>query len=70
MKRVNIEGKKPHDKPSNKSNHFIYIPFAANFKLNFASLSIIHSLLKGTESKEWLTLAEDQVYKIIKAKSK
>jgi hypothetical protein len=70
MKRIEIQGRKPHDKPSNKSAHLIHQPFAIHFNMNLNSLPIMKNLLAGTESKEWLTLAEDQVYKQIKANAK
>ena len=66
MRRIKIESKLPNNKKGNKSNHLVYDPFSINFKLNLSSLLITKQLLIGTDSKEWLTLAEDKVYKNLK----
>jgi len=66
MKRIKIEGKKPDNKPSNKSIHLTYQPFALNMSLNLKSLDIVKHLLKGTESNEWLLLAEKKAYERLK----
>jgi len=65
-KKINIEGRKAENKPSNRSNYLSGQPFSINFELNLRSMIIIKQLLKGTESNEWLTLAEKNTYKKLK----
>ena len=66
MKGILVEGKIDHKKAGNRSNHFIALPLEQHFAMNLVSVSIVQSLLKGTESNEWLLLAENKVYEQIK----
>jgi len=68
MKVIKGADKLEHNKASHKTNHLKDCPFGVQFALNIRSLSIVPLLLKGTDSNEWLLLAEDKVYKKLKSK--
>ena len=65
MLRIEID-RIPEDKPSRKSAHFTNIPFVNKLNITIKSLSIVKHYLSGTDSGEWLGVAEDNIYKRMK----
>lgn len=65
MKSIEIKYK-PHDKPSNKSRHIASTPIIQDTHLKACSMLVVKSFLAGTESNEWLLLAEKKAYEFIK----
>ena len=65
MVRVEIDRIR-EDKAGRKSKHFINIPFFNKVEIAVKSLSVVNHYLKGTDSDEWLTVAEDNIYKRMK----
>jgi len=68
MKVIKGADKLEHNKASHNTNFLKDCPFSVQFALNLKSLSIVPLLLRGTDSDEWLLLAEDKIYKKIKSK--
>lgn len=65
MLKIEVEYKK-HDKSSNKSNALGPTPIIENIKAMSQAMSAVHGFMAGTDSNEWLLLAEKKAYEFIK----
>jgi hypothetical protein len=66
MQEIEITGTLKHDRASHKTRHLVLQPMMNVLKGNAGGLQAINHFLKGTDSNEWLILAEKKAYKTIK----
>lgn len=66
MLRIESDGKLPETRPSHKTRHYVDMPFLNNLRITINSMKVVKHYLNGTDSAEWLSVAEKNVYKRMK----